>query len=259
MAKRAFGWHKSPPDDRDWIHRPSGLVVPPKFTLAKWLCNVRDQGNEGSCTGFGLGGQCTSVAKKIPLHPKEWYSPRDIYNGERTLMGTLQDDSGADPRTGYKWISTRGLILDHFWPYVDQPLDVRQRNPKLNDQANLTLPITYTRVTGGIPAIIDALAAGNFLSIGSPWYENWMNPGSNGVLPHVGKSAVAGGHETFWYGYDQTANYLLGQNSWSPAWGNAGRYLMPFSAITNFLADGGYDVYYITVKWLPVAQQGAQS
>ena len=123
----------------------------------------------------------------------------------------------------------------------------------------LTLPITYTRVTGGIPMIINALAAGNFLSIGAPWYENWMDIGPEGILPAVGRSAVAGGHETFWYGYDQGTNYLKGQNSWGLAWGKAGRYLMPFSAIDNFLKDGGYDVYYITVKWPPVVQQGEKS
>jgi len=67
-------------------------------------------------------------------------------------------------------------------------------------------------------------------------------------LPEKYKSIV-GGHATFLYGYDLKKKVLFGQNSWGTAWGNEGRFLMPFSAIDAFKESSGYDAHYVVVSW----------
>lgn len=245
-----FGWRKDKYDKRDFLHEITAEVSE-KYSLEPWACNPRDQGNEGSCTGFGIAGQVTSVAKKAQVHPKEWFSPRDIYNGIRFIEGTLLSDDGGEARDGYKWIAAKGLIWDHCWPYVDTPLDTRARPSRLDAHAGLWLPIKYLRVTGGVSGICNALGSGNFVSLGSPWYANWMEIGPDGVLPPVGRAAMVGGHETFLFAYDKMAQIFQGQNSWGLRWGRGGRFVMPFSAIDNFLKDGGFDSYYIQANWPP--------
>ena len=78
-----------------------------------------------------------------------------------------------------------------------------------------------------------------------------MDIGATGILPAVtAKSSVAGGHETFLFGYDQTKKQFAGQNSWGTSWGKAGTYLMPFAPFDGIFSTlGGYDAYYVTVSW----------
>ena len=108
--------------------------------------------------------------------------------------------------------------------------------------------VSYTRLVDGADGVCSGLAEGSFVSIGSPWYESWMDVDFTGNLPSV-YSWVAGGHETFLYGYDKTKQVFYGQNSWGANWGRGGRYTMPFSAINAFKQDGGYDGHIVSVDW----------
>ena len=78
------------------------------------------------------------------------------------------------------------------------------------------------------------------LIIGLCW---WSAGGISAAI----KSGVAGGHETYWWGVDTlaltstgqvdpTKTVIVGRNSWSSSWGDAGNYrahLSTFMAIAN--------------------------
>jgi hypothetical protein len=248
-----LGWRKAKFDARDYLHKDrvvSGFKIPTTFSLAQFCPTVRDQGNVGSCTGFGIGGTLTGLAKQQNVY-KEWFSPEWIYNGARFIEGTLTQDAGADPSDCMSWIKQKGCLLEEFWPYNPNALDTTSPPSKDNPLATQYPILTYVRVTGGSAGICSALASGNLVSIGTPWFDAWMSIGSTGVLPKVTtSSSVAGGHETFLFGYDQTTNQFFGQNSWGTGWGKAGTYLMPFAVFDGvFNSLGGYDAYYVTVSW----------
>ena len=242
-----LGWRKDKFDSRDYLHKMI-KVVPNIVDWSAIIPNVRDQGNLGACTGFGIGGQLTALANKLKVYT-EWFSPTWIYNGARFIEGTLTQDAGAEPGDCLDWLKKSGCLLEHFWPYVDV-LDKQSPPSKFAVEAAKWPELAYTRVTGDVDGMCSALAAGNILSIGTPWFDSWMNVGANGMLGAVtAQSTVDGGHETYLYGYDKTQNVFFGSNSWGPSWGKAGRYLMPFSAIPIFKVQGGYDAHYITVSW----------
>jgi len=88
--------------------------------------------------------------------------------------------------------------------------------------------------------------------IGSPFFYAWEEPAANGFIDNGGieaaiRSGVAGGHETYWWGVDTlvmetngTVNadktVIIGRNSWSSSWGDAGNYrarLSTFQAIAH--------------------------
>jgi hypothetical protein len=242
-----LGWRKDKFDPRNYLHKIA-KVVPNVVDWSAIIPNVRDQGNLGSCTGFGIGGQLTALANKLKVYT-EWFSPTWIYNGARYIEGTLTQDAGAAPGDCFDWLKQKGCLLEHFWPYTGI-LDKTSPPSKFNVEAAKYPEIIYTRVTGDVDGICSALAAGNIVSIGTPWFDSWMNIGADGILPTVSDlDTVAGGHETYLYGYDKTQNLFFGSNSWGTSWGKAGRYLMPFSAFPIFKTQGGYDAQYVTVNW----------
>ena len=246
-----LSWRKDKYDKRDFIHKVDvGAGIPITYSLASCCPDVRDQGNLGSCTGFGIGGILTGLSKQQNIYT-QWFSPEWIYNGARYIEGTLNEDAGAEPGDCLAWIKQMGCLLESYWPYNLYILDTRTP-PTADDAPASKYPIlTYTRVTGGSTGICSALAAGNFVTIGTPWFDSWMNPPITGVLPIVSTtSSLAGGHQTFLYGYDQASKLFFGQNSWGTSWGKSGTFLMPFAVFDSvFNALGGYDAYYISVSW----------
>jgi C1A family cysteine protease len=242
-----FGWNKDKRDDRDRLRGKALYGLPSVVDLSMLLPSVRDQGNLGSCTGFGIGGNLTGCAIQQDAYT-EWFSPTWIYNGARLLEGTLLYDDGAYPRDCLEFIREYGCLLEHFRPYTDK-LDKSDPTQWPVAPEALKWPIvSYTRCVDGIDGIKSALAAGHLVSIGSPWYSSWMYPDANGNCPDS-YDFVAGGHEYLCYGYDSGRKILLCQNSWGKSWGNGGRFTIPFSAIDEFKFDGGYDAHYVNVDW----------
>lgn len=252
---KTFGWKKDKRDERDYIHKASAeplKTIPAEFSLEDFLPAVRDQGNLGSCTGFGIGGPFTGTAKLLDVC-SEWFSPMWIYNGGRKEYGDLSYDDGAFPRDCYEFLTKYGCLLEHFRPYHDvldptDPLGWTLDGELVAPEARKFPVTSYYRITGGALNICDAIAEGRFVSLGVPWYSSWMQVGYDGVLPEE-YGAVVGGHEVFLYGYDLVAEVFFGQNSWGKSWGHDGRFTMPFSAIDAFLRDGGYDAHYFDVMW----------
>jgi hypothetical protein len=248
-----FSWKKDKFDKRDYLHKTKQLKIPKKLILAN-IPDVRDQGNVGSCVGFGVGANLTGTAMKLGVY-SEWFSPNWIYNGARFIEGTLSQDAGAYPRDALQWLRTKGCLLDHFWPYNPARLDTSSPPSKYDEDAGKFPLITYYRITGGVSAICDAISNGSYISIGTPWYNKWMSVPTSGLLPKVKKTdSIAGGHETCLYGYDTAKSVFYGINSWGTGWGNKGLYRMPFQAFDMFGYYGGYDAHYIDVNWIPAPE-----
>jgi len=241
-----FGWQKDKYDGRDYLHRMRVGTVPDSVVLRDLLTDVRNQGNVGSCVGFGVGVNLNSVKKALNIFV-EWHSPTWLYNGARFIEGTLTQDVGCYPRDALDWVVEKGMLLEHFWPYNAGSLDASAPSSTKQAQATRYKGFAYYRVVDSVDGIRDAIAAQHFVSIGSPWYREWMSPPATGMLatPTV-NSEVVGGHETCLYGYDSTAGFFYGMNSWGTGWAADGHYKMPFEAIDVFKATGGYDAHYIT-------------
>jgi hypothetical protein len=250
MPDRRLGWRKDKRDPRDYVHRPKyeAVRIPPSVNLLKWTAPIRNQSKEGSCVGFGVAGGLSSVAKQLKLY-KEWFSPRDVYNGARYLEGDMSQE-GCEPRDAWSWVQQRGCLLEHFWPYVaNQDSEVVPSDEFNVDRAQWPV-VSYIRVDNGTAGLMSALAEGHFVSIGTPWFDEWMSPGCRGKLREVTVSdLVVGGHETYLYGYDSSLQMMLGCNSWGKYWGSLGRYQMPFSSFDVFKDFGGYDAHYGVVNW----------
>ncbi len=249
MSERYFGHIKDRRDERDYLLRAvKPKLIPDIVDLSLILPSVRDQGNQGSCVGHGIGGILTGKAIQIKTFT-EWFSPRWIYYLGRFMGGYVNEDCGCEPRLALDGLLKSGCALESAWPYESDfdpspPPDAAYR-------AAFGWPLlSYVRVVDGVDGLCTALADGNLVAIGSPWFTKWLPSPKDGKLPSIKCwDSVSGGHETLLYGYDKKAKYLKGLNSWGEDWGNDGKFLMPFSAITQFKKHGGYDSHIVRVNW----------
>jgi hypothetical protein len=255
------GWIKDKFDNRDYLHRAALVRFPNAVDLSRLLPEVRYQGAVSSCTGFGIGANVGAVAKSLHVFT-EWYSPTWIYNGARFIEGTLTSDIGAYPKDCFDWLLKMGCLLEHFWPYDPDKADISAPSSERQAQALKYPEFAYFRCVDGVNGIMSALAdseasvlsggPGWLVSIGSPWFDKWMNVEPSGILSNVSAADhVAGGHETILAGYDQEKGLFFGQNSWGIGWGASGRFYLPFQAIDVFKQLGGYDAHYLKFKPLP--------
>lgn len=246
-----IGWKKDPYDKRDRIRPVKLYGLPDHVDLEALLPEVRDQGDVGACVGFGIGANLTAMGNGRGC-ATGWFSPTWIYNGARFLEGTLSMDVGCYPRSALEWLTTKGSLLEEFWPYNPKVVDKRTPASELEPYAAQYPVLSYTRIIGGAAGIASALAEGHLVSIGTPWYDEWMATDAQGRLRDITPSThPAGGHETVLYGYDAVAQVFYGQNSWGLTWGKAGRFIMPMSAFSVFTQHGGYDAHLLEVEWKP--------
>lgn len=249
------GWQKDKFDKRDYLYKATLKEIPPVVILADYLPAIRDQGKVGSCVGFGVGANLVGRAKRLNAYT-EWFSPTWIYNGARYIEGTLNFDLGCQPRDAFHWLYEKGCLLEHFWPYDTEHLDTTPPPSHLEPEAAKYPLLSYYRIVDGVNGICEVLANNQYVSIGTPWFEKWINPSPDGVLPEVAVlDSVAGGHETCLYGYDKAKKIFYGINSWGIDWGLVGHYTMPFSAFDVFKLRGGYDAHYIGLTAAPEEEE----
>ena len=243
-----YGWIKSERESKQ-KHEFMALPIPVVIDLSKNASVVINQLQVGRCTGCGIGGALSSTLTALGLNPSKsfYFSPDDIYNGERVIEGTLTEDVGGQPVDGYEWIELHGVL-----PYSVMPI-----TPKLNE----TNPLVYESQTiqlagfqgvqipssGDIVAsVLDALAAGHYVTQGAAFFSAWESIGGNGIVPlQHDYDPVAGGHETYYIGANQTTQLFEMTNSWGTAYGKGGHYFMPFAQLPILAGMvGSIDLHY---------------
>jgi hypothetical protein len=248
LLDKRRGWKKDTFDKRDYLFRAKPWVALPNSVPenAAYLPAIRDQGNVGSCVGFGIGANLVARDKLLARY-LDWYSPTWIYNGARYIEGTLMFDLGCYPRDALHWLYMKGCLLEYLWPYDPEKLDTTPPPSSLEPEAAKHPLLSYYRVVDGVEGICSCLADHHFVSIGTPWPDKWMHREPfNGDLEEITVSDLSNaGHETCLYDYDLELERVFGINSWSEEWGNKGLFSMPFSAFDVFKQAGGYDAHYI--------------
>jgi hypothetical protein len=239
------GWIKDKYDPRDYLHKISAIPRDRKGSNENLFRYRRYQGKVGSCVGQGVGTTADGVKQRLGIFT-EMASATWIYNGARFIEGTLPIDCGCYPKDALDWILKNGILLEHYWPYDPTGLDRTAPSSTRIKQADKYKGFAYFRCVDGIDGIADALAAGNLVAVGSPWFREWMDDPPCGRLPKpTTTSFEAGGHETVYSGWDDDEGVFLGMNSWED-WGDNGKFIMPYEAIDIFKRRGGYDAHYIT-------------
>ncbi|NIO29512.1 MAG: peptidase C1, partial [Candidatus Latescibacteria bacterium] len=200
-------------DFRDRIYQPALVPLKEQLLPQKSFMNVRDQGYEGACSGFGLAAVIDYLNRSKGI--KEPVSTRMLYEmAKRHDRWPGEDYEGSSARGAMKGWHKNGVCPEEDWPYdPDDPgFLTRQRQV-----AALEYPLgAYYRI---LPKRSDAHAALNEVEAifaTADTHRGWDNV-DNGLIPYKPAYGSQGGHAFAILGY--TEEGFIVQNSWGDDWG----------------------------------------
>src|SRR5258708_2055776 len=116
---RKFGALRDVHDVRDRMYRasPPARPVPLHVDMREWGGPIKDQGEEGSCTGHAFSSAREWIARKYEK-TSPTLSPQCLYVEELIADGSFPRDQGSMPRTGCQVLTTKGCCEASLYPYV---------------------------------------------------------------------------------------------------------------------------------------------
>jgi C1A family cysteine protease len=166
-------------------------------------------------------------------------SRRWVYDKGRILEGTpLLEDSGMVVRDAMKVLAKDGCPSEVSYPYSMQLSDAGPP-ASLDSEASQHRIATYYKC----PSLMTIKAS---ISQGYPVVGGFeVPPGMmdelcalSGAVPLFGPGeAPEGGHSVLFVGYDDDVRRLCFMNSWGEGWGDKGFGYLPYSYVTEGLAD----------------------
>jgi hypothetical protein len=191
---------------------------------------IKDQGDEGSCTGFSLSSAREALlgADRIAL------SPAFIYYEERRIERSAGRDSGAMIRDGLKVLAKEGVCPEDAMPYVAGQYTTPP-GPGAFDAATGYRIAAYHRATS-LHALQAAIAARHPVVLGISVYRSFEeNVGPDGKVPMPAPGEeLRGGHAILVVGYRRDAKapgggWLTLNNSWGVGAGKGGQFFLPYA------------------------------
>jgi len=236
ITQKRYGWHPSLPDQRDLrLSLGAEPAPPPAVNLRHLNGPVRNQGNLGSCTGFGATNAYRATSAANGKYPNPMSALFAYYNA-RWYEGTTGYDSGATVRDVVKGIAKFGVPLESSYPYQVSKF-ARKPSDAVYAAAERHQALRYYSVAQNELAIRRALATGYPIIIGFSVYESFESDvvERTGLvpMPEPGE-AVLGGHCVLLDGYDMADMHPWDcLNQWGKDWGAGGYFKFPREYLTN--------------------------
>lgn len=227
---------KDAPDLRDRWYEPGLVQLKPHIDNSKHAV-IRDQGEDGACTGFGLAAVIDILNRKNG-HPAFRASTRMLYE-----MAKHHDEwpgfrySGSSCRGAIRGWKNMGVCTERQWPY-----DVRKTSVLTVERAIAARSNTlgaYYRLRPDVNDYHAALNEVDAIYVSADVHQGWWAPAARKGQKHAVIQPAAsreGGHAFCIVGYNGEG--FLVQNSWGPAWGSKGIALWRYEDWLDNIGDG---------------------
>lgn len=237
------GWKRDKSDARDYKLKAlspmpgAKLARPSTVDNSKKCTAIEDQGQLGSCTAHMFAGIIEyNDVRWLPKPDRKRASRLFHYYATRLLMGTVNEDSGAEIRDSIKAGVQYGVAHETIWKYnvakfTDKPDD------KVWADAAARKITSYHRIDDGdLETMKQTLAAGYVIGFGFEVHSNFMSQemATTGELHKPGPTdAVEGGHAVVLVGYDDVKQAFKVRNSWGKTWGQKGYFWMSYDYVAD--------------------------
>lgn len=229
VVERKYGWKPDLPDQRDRMFATRPKKLPKSVDLRPKCSRVEDQGSLGSCTGQAIASYMEY------LHPtKPHYSRLFIYYNERVMEDTVNEDAGAQIRSGIKSLAKVGVCKETLYPHDITKFTKKPSAAafKAAESAKIT---SYARVRT-LNALKTSLADGFPVVFGMTLYDSFESEAvaKTGTVPMPAPNERSlGGHAVLAVGYDDRTERVIVRNSWGTKWGDKGYFTMPYAYVDN--------------------------
>ncbi len=234
-----YGWIKDASDPRDFKFVSPIKTLPKSVNMRPYMPPILDQGNLGSCTANAIANDFyAEMLRQLSLKTinHAWLPSRLlIYFNERTLEGTVKQDSGASVRDGFKTINTLGVCPETEWPYIISNFAVKPP-AKCYIDALRDKTVQYLSIPQVLTQMKGCLASGYPFVFGFNVYESFESDevAKTGIVPMPVKGeALLGGHCVLACGYDDYYQRFMVMNSWGSGWGIKGYFTIPYAYLTS--------------------------
>ena len=227
------GWTPDVFDNRDKKYKTPLLKrlrpVPNMVDLRPNCPPIRNQGNLGSCTGFGA-----AFVYELALQIKGWIDPSElfVYYNARYIEHTTDEDAGAQIRDAIKGVVKYGLCSEKLWPY-DEGKFAEEPPSACYREAKQHRALSYESIKPSVRDMQQVLADGWGITLGLYLYSSFFSDSTarTGVIktPNTSAENFEGGHCCGICGYDNDREVFILRNSWNTTWGDAGYGYLPFS------------------------------
>ena len=227
-------------DKRDQLYEIPKLLarkqLPKRIDLRSSYGHVYDQGELGSCTANALALAFDFTRTKIGLEALQ-PSRLFLYYNERALENTINEDCGAELRTGVKVCAKFGGCTEALWPYdISRFTDMPSQ--ACFDEAQQHRAKAYLRLNNSSERQLKACLADGFtFACGISVYESFESDkvASTGIvpIPDTSTEELFGGHAVTCLGYDDDKQWFIMRNSWGEAWGDKGHFYIPYKYLTD--------------------------
>lgn len=212
-------------DFRDLLYTPTLVEVPTHLDLEKYQqaeVPIFSQGQEGSCTGFGLATVANYLLRTRKVEPSVVdVSPRMLYQmAKRYDEWRGEKYSGSSARGAMKGWHKHGVCSETFWPYKANDKDTNLTNERAKDAMECPLGAYFRVNHKDLVAMHAALSEVGILYATANVHEGWNSPGTKGIIKYRSDYKILGGHAFAIVGYDNSGFWI--QNSWSKNWGKGG-------------------------------------
>jgi C1A family cysteine protease len=221
-------------------HTDVMTVFPEKLSWLEFLPPVYDQMANGSCTANAYCGTLLALS----LHPNP--SRAFIYACLRLKESPNQlpiQDNGANLLDAEGHLL--GVASEPLWPYVCNSKGILLSMGQVPSQEayadakNHIMPALLNITPNNHSQIVNVmktnLCNGYLIDMAFLVYASMMTDQvtKSGVLPYPSalelQNDPEGGHEVYSYGFDDSKQAFLCQNSWGGSWGQQGRFEFPYS------------------------------
>jgi hypothetical protein len=224
------------PDLRDRYYEPTLNKLDKEMDNSN-PAMVLDQGQEGSCTGFGLAaminllkyrrGETSRVSSRMLY---EMAKKHDEWPGE--------DYSGSSCRGAIKGWKNMGVCSEEIWPYsTNNPGKLTIAKAR---DARSTILGSYYRLHANLNDYHAALNETGAIYVSASVHSGWNNPikiQSDDKFATIIQSAeFTGGHAFAIVGYNELG--FIVQNSWGVEWGTDGFAIWTYEDWYENVSDG---------------------
>jgi len=254
LVGKKYGWRRDLPDHRDQAtdfsvsHPALWGSLPASVDLRAGCAALYNQGTLGSCTANAI-----AAAFQFDQHKEEGVeefmpSRLFIYWNERSVEGTVDQDSGAMIRDGIKSVHKLGVCPEYMCPY-DVSKFTEQPSAECYAAAAAHTATSYKRVLHTTRQMKACLAAGFPFVFGFTVLSSFESDevAKTGLMPMPqDDDECLGGHAVCCVGYDDAKQVFIVRNSWGEEWGDGGYFYMPY----EYIANSNLASDFWTIRWV---------